>query len=294
MTDRFRCSVAAADQTMAGSAAHDRAFLCVEHPGPWGRKAVPESRWLPEQVREALAARTDVRVQLVRRHGRAAPETGFRVFLAYADPAAPWVEATRLDTPEQLLELDLDGLAAGRRTGLPLHPDPLVLVCTNGRRDTCCAELGRPLAAGLSLAHPDLVWETTHVGGHRFAGAVLVLPHGLSYGRVDLAAGLRIAELSRKGRLDPAHLRGRSAYPPAVQAAEVELLARLGEDRVDALELVSHEAHGAVTTVVLRAGEATHELEVEALGGEPVRQSCADETPKPATSYLVRPGIRPW
>lgn len=294
MTDRFRCSVAAADQTMAGSAAHDRAFLCVEHPGPWGRSAVPESRWLPAPVREGLAARTDVRVQLIRRHGRPVPETGFRVFLAYADPTAPWVETTRLDAPEQLLELDLDGLGAGRRTGLPLHTEPLVLVCTNGRRDACCAELGRPLAAGLSLAHPDLVWETTHVGGHRFAGAVLVLPHGLSYGRVDLAAGLRIAELSRKGRLDPAHLRGRSAYPPAVQAAEVELLGRLGEDRVDALELVSHEVDGAVTSVVLRAGDAMHALEVEAVRSEPRRQSCADETAKPATTYLVRPGIRPW
>jgi hypothetical protein len=293
VTARFRCSVAAADQPMAGSAAHDRAFLCIEHPGPWGRKAVQESRWLPEHVREALAARTDVRVQLIRRHGRAVSEGGFRVFLAHAGPDAPWTEATRLDDHEQLLDLDLDALADGRRTGLPPHEEPLVLVCTNGRRDACCAEFGRPLAAGLSLAHPDLVWETTHVGGHRFAGAVLVLPHGLSYGRVDLAAGLRIAELSREGRLDPAHLRGRSAYPPAVQAAEAELLARLGEDRVDALELASHAVDGASTTVTFRAGDATHVLEVEAVPGAPLRQSCADETPKPATSHVVR-GIRPW
>ena len=294
MTARFRCSVAASAEPMAGSAAQDRAFLCIEHPGPWGRKAVPESRWLPEHVRDSLAARDDLRVQLVRRHGRGVLDSGFRVFLAYADPGAPWTETTRLADQEQLLELDLDAFGAGRRTGLALHDDPLVLVCTNGRRDTCCAELGRPLATGLAAAHPDLVWETTHVGGHRFAGAMLVLPAGLSYGRVDVAAGLRIAELSRAGRLDPSHLRGRSAYPPAVQAAEVELLTRLGEDRADALALVSHDADGPVTTVVFREGASTHTLEVEAVAGAPLRHSCADDLAKPTTSFRVRDRIRPW
>lgn len=294
MGEGFRCSVAAAGVPMAGSAATDRAYLLVENAGPWGRKALAESRY-PEAVREGLARRADeagVRVQLVRRHGRTAVTGGIRVFLVYADPRAPWAETTVLDSPEDLLDLDLDGLAAGRSAGLEPHSDPLLLVCTNGRRDTCCAELGRPLVASLAAAHPEATWETTHVGGHRFAGAMLVLPHGLSYGRVDAASGVEIADLAVRGRVAPDHLRGRSAYPGPVQAAEVTLLGRLGLDGVADLELVSAEPDGEVIRVTFRSDAGTHAVDVETVPGEAVRQSCADEKLKPAVTYRVHEPLR--
>lgn len=288
MSERFRCSVAAAAEPLAGTAAVDRAFLLIEHPTPWGRKALDESR-LPEPVRTGLAeraARAGVRIQLVRRHARRV--TSGRVFLAHAGPADPWLETTVLDDPEALLELDLDGLAAGRSAGFDRHDAPLLLVCTNGRRDTCCAEQGRPLAATLDTAYPELTWETTHLGGHRFAGALMVLRHGLAYGRVGSDDGLRIAELTLQGRIDLDHLRGRAAYPGAVQAAEVALLRRLGEDRIDALTLVAHESDGALSSVTFDAGGASHLVEVDEVHGPPIRQSCADLKTKTTVSYLPR------
>jgi hypothetical protein len=60
--------------------------------------------------------------------------------------------------------------------------EPLYLVCAHGRRDVCCARFGGPLARALSAAHPLQVWETTHVGGHRYAANLVILPHGLYYG----------------------------------------------------------------------------------------------------------------
>ena len=93
--------------------------------------------------------------------------------------------------------------------------------------------------AALAAAYPDETWETTHVGGHRFAGAMLVLPHGLSYGRLDAESALAVVERSRAGELDLAHLRGRSAYDGAVQAAEIAARERLGETRLDALTLLA-------------------------------------------------------
>lgn len=290
MGEGFRCSVAAAGVPMAGSAATDRAYLLVENAGPWGRKALEESRY-PAAVREGLARRADragVRVQLVRRHGRSPATDGIRVFLVHADPRAPWAETTVLDSPEDLLELDLDGLAAGRRAGFEQHPGPLLLVCTNGRRDTCCAELGRPLVASLAAAHPEATWETTHVGGHRFAAAMLVLPHGLSYGRVDAAAAVQIADLTLQGRVATDHLRGRSAYPGPVQAAEVGLLDRLGLDGVGDLELVAAEPDGDVVRVTFRTPGGTQAVDVETVPGEAVRQSCADDTLKPTVTYRIR------
>src|SRR3546814_8186772 len=87
---RFRCARGALAEPLAGTAAHDTAYLLIEHPGPWGHKALVESR-LPEHVRSGLAdaaAEAGVRIQLIRRHGRAAgPQpSSFRVFLGNADP----------------------------------------------------------------------------------------------------------------------------------------------------------------------------------------------------------------
>lgn len=290
MADGFRCSVAAAAEPLAGSAATDGAFLLVENAGPWGRKALAESR-LPEPVRTGLAERAEaagVRVQLIRRHGRTPASGGIRVFLVYADPQAPWAETTVLAEPEELLDLDLAALAAGERPGLDPHEQPLLLVCTNGRRDACCAELGRPLVAAVTGAHAELTWETTHVGGHRFAGAMLVLPHGLAYGRVLPEDGVRLGDLALAGRLDPLLLRGRAAYPAPVQAAEVALLERLGLDGVAALALVGVDTHGDLTRVRFGVDGVAHEVEVEAVAGPAVRQSCADDKVKSTLSFRVR------
>ena len=114
----FRCSVGALDESMAGSAAVATAYLLVEHPGPWGRKALAESRF-PEHVRHGLAKASDaasVRVQLIRRPGRTDPSESFRVFASYADPAGPWSATAVLGDPERLLAVVL---SARRHLVLP-------------------------------------------------------------------------------------------------------------------------------------------------------------------------------
>ena len=106
--------------------------------------------------------------------------------------------------------------------------DPILLVCTNGRRDACCALRGRALTLALADEHAERTWESTHLGGHRFAANLVCLPHGIVYGRVPPDAGARLADLYLAGQLDPEHLRGRSAWPAPAQVAEVELRGRLG------------------------------------------------------------------
>ncbi|RJS45526.1 sucrase ferredoxin [Nocardioides cavernaquae] len=286
----YRCSVAAAEQPMAGTAAHDRGFLLIEHPGPWGRKALAESRWLPDDVRTTLAARAEdagVRVQLIRRPGATPRGDGFRVFLANTSPGARWLAATVLEDPAELLTLALGTLDAGAPEGFALEDGPLFLVCTNGRRDVCCAERGRPIAAALASAYPAETWETTHLGGHRFAGALLTLPAGLSYGRVDPDSAVEIARASASGHVVAPYLRGRTAYDGAVQAAEVELLDRLGLTAIDALALVASEVVGAHTIVTFRHAGGEASVRVTAIDEPPMRQSCADEVEKPSTAWRV-------
>jgi hypothetical protein len=55
----------------------------------------------------------------------------------------------------------------------------------------CCARLGVPLAQALAARHPGPVWETTPVGGHRFAANLVLLPHGLYYGPVTVGGRRR-------------------------------------------------------------------------------------------------------
>jgi hypothetical protein len=286
----YRCSVAAAEQPMAGTAAQDRAFLLIEHPGPWGRKALAESRWLPEDVRTTLAVRAEeagVRVQLIRRTGATPRGDGFRVFLADASPGARWLAATVLTDPAELLGIELGALDAGPPEGFALDDGPLFLVCTNGRRDVCCAERGRPVAAALAAAYPEETWETTHLGGHRFAGAMLTLPAGFSYGRVGPESAIEIAGATTSGQVVARYLRGRTAYDGAVQAAEVELLDRLGLTGIDALALVASEADGAQTIVTFRHEGGQTSVRVTAMDEPPMRQSCADDVEKPSTAWRV-------
>ena len=254
----FRCSVSGdlRGDELAGTASTVRAFLLVENPGPWGVDAVTDNR-LPGPVKRGLVAaarHANVRVNLVRRHHRPAPRTGFRVFAAYADPVTPWLETAVLGGPEELLELDLGALGSGRSPGLESTSQSLLGVCTHGRHDACCAERGRPVAAALSAAHPDQTWEISHIGGDRFAGNALFLPHGLYYGRLDAVTSVAVAGDHLAGHLDLDHLRGRSSYPMPVQAAEIALRRQLGETRLDALRPVSRNRTDDVWRVVFDVG----------------------------------------
>ena len=69
----YRCTAASVlrDEPALGSASTVRAFLLVEHPGPWGTDALRDAR-LPDGLGDRLraaSARTGVRVLLVRRQG---------------------------------------------------------------------------------------------------------------------------------------------------------------------------------------------------------------------------------
>lgn len=287
---RTSCAVESLAEPLAGTAATDHTHLLLEHPGPWGRKAWEESD-LPADVREGVAGRAaaaGVRLHLVRRHGRTARPERPLAFAAHTRPGRQWLRATRLDDVRQLLDLDLAALAAGDAPRWDPVDDALVLVCTNGRRDACCATRGRPVAQALTTAHPDLAWESNHLGGHRFAAAALVLPSGAAYGRLDPESALEVVERARKDEVLPSHLRGRGCHPQPVQAAEVVLLQHLGETRPDNLQLQSSSEVDGTHRVTFRHGGVEHTLVVERRPGPVARTSCSDAEPKQAASWVAR------
>jgi hypothetical protein len=223
-----RCSFAAgaAGDPLEGTAPQADRWLLIEHPGPWPTQAITA---LPADVTDALSD-WEGRVVLVRRPGRArrpAVRHWFRV------DARPGRESVRVGTYRTESEL----VAAVDAPGEP-SDGPLVLVCTHGRHDTCCAVRGRAVAAALAAADPEPVWECSHVGGCRFAPAVVLLPHGYALGGLDPADAPAVLAAYRAGRLEVGVVRGRSAVPPAVQAAQHHARLATGATGVDALRLV--------------------------------------------------------
>ncbi|MET8556999.1 sucrase ferredoxin [Streptomyces sp. NPDC004959] len=239
-------------EPLAGTAATARTWLLIEQPGPWGAKALTSSRLDPALGRrlEEAARDTGVRLGLIRRPGRTPPTPARRVFAAHVVPGQGWVHEASIasdEAAERLLGLDLKALGAGDATsfldpadglaGTPYTGAPLVCVCANGKRDRCCALLGRPLAAELHAAGTEGVWEVTHLGGHRFSPTLLVLPYGYAYGRADAALARTAQRAAASGRVHLDGCRGRSVWERPEQAAELAVRAETGEERAEALTL---------------------------------------------------------
>ncbi|WP_031508790.1 sucrase ferredoxin [Streptomyces megasporus] len=286
------CSAAsrALSEPLAATAATARTWLLVEQPGPWGAKALGHSRLDPDLGRalEEAAAGTGVRVALIRRPGRHPDHHGpsrHRVYLAHTLPGRSWVRTGVLSDPEVLRDLDMAALGEGDHGGVwePYTGDPLALVCTNGRRDRCCALLGRPLAAELVASDAGEVWEITHLGGHRFAPTLLTLPHGYTYGRLGGHAVKDVLDGVRHGRVVTTGCRGRSAWGRPGQAADLAVRELTGETGADALTVSATEGAAPEwsVTVTRLDGRSWRVTVVEDADVPPLPASCgADPAPQ--------------
>jgi hypothetical protein len=267
--DRFRCSTEARDreEPLFATASTVAAWLAIEQPGPWGPEAMLESR-LPIDVAielERRAAVHGVRALLIRR-GRYA--TGERVILlAHSAGPEPVLIRQTLNRPEDVLDVDLAALAAGEALG-PRELRPVYLVCTHGRHDICCADRGRPLYRAASALLPERVWETSHIGGDRFAGNLLVLPHGAYFGRVEPEEATRVIDSFELGRLELDRYRGRSSMHRIAQAADHFMRTRFGWTGIDDVEVVGLKR--------LAPGEA--EVSAHGPGGENITVRVAYES----------------
>ncbi len=217
----------AAGEPLAGTAAHALAWVLVEESGAWERDPL-DSPGLAEEratIEGWLATIPKSRLQLIRRPR--ASTGGRRVFLAMPlqGRLLTWQTASLASVP---LVAAARGETEADLVGHPLH-----LVCTHGRRDRCCAQRGMPIFRALE-SRPDVeVWQTSHLGGHRFAATSLRLPDGYAFGylRLEDVDALLAPELALE------RARGRVCYDEPTQAADLALRLTLGERRVHA---VSH------------------------------------------------------
>jgi hypothetical protein len=271
MQQPFFCSELSrrAGEKVFGTASTGGVWLLLEYAGAWGPQVLEESslaREVKAFFRRSLQAVPHSRLLFVKR-GRAGGQT-FSFFVVRCRERDPFAVRYELDSYARLPELDLARAAAGDAgAGGTLTRDPLFLVCTHGRRDKCCAKFGVPVYKALRECEPsrEQVWQSSHVGGDRFAGNLVCFPHGLFYAHADAEAGRRVVEAYRAGRVLTEGFRGRACYSHFIQAAEYFVRAESSVQGVEDLRFVSAEPCGDElwrVRFVERVGGRTHEARV--------------------------------
>lgn len=234
----FRCSDEATSRRdpALGTAPPQHDWLLVEHPGPWPVTA-PFGADLPTSLLRDLG-HPELRTLFVRRHGRegaAGRMTGPR----------RWFRSHSGTVRTGLWEQPADLLASLGDVGGEPWADPLLLVCTHGVHDACCAIKGRPVAAALARRWPEATWECSHLGGDRFAPNVLLLPDLTCYGGMPTAeAAVDTIEAHLGGHVQTRWMRGVAGLHPAEQVALGVVLDRWGPAPVTSAAPRLAEQHG--------------------------------------------------
>ncbi|HEV7842685.1 MAG TPA: sucrase ferredoxin [Pyrinomonadaceae bacterium] len=222
-----------------GTASTGVVWVLVEYPHAWRAKDLADSD-LSAAVKKHLSRTikniTHARLLFIRQE-RAIGEI-LAIFVVRSREREPFIVKFQLESYEQLMSLDVAAAAAGHATSGIIMREPLFLVCTHGRRDKCCALFGYALYKSLRADAGDHLWQSSHVGGDRFAANLICFPHGLFYGHVTEEAGRTIVREYREGRLVLEGYRGRSCYGHAAQSAEFFIRRESGLTGLDELHFL--------------------------------------------------------
>jgi hypothetical protein len=295
--DRPLCAEvsAAAHESLAATASRVEYWILVEYSGYWPYDPLDATVFaggLRTHVETQLARLPRSRLLLVRRPGRARREQ-VRLMFGSTPERGGGFRALTLDRHPDLLRLDVAAALLGESEapGEPLE-HPLLLVCTHGKRDRCCARYGQALCAALHDRAPDgWVWQASHVGGDRFAGNVVCLPEGLYFGRVGRGDAEDVLARYLEGEISLERYRGRSCYAFAVQAAERAVRERTGlrgfhDIRLEAAKRIDRDVV-RVRFLAELSGQV-HEVEVEARLGAPEYLTCRSAEPQRPRRWVVR------
>jgi len=226
------------DEPLEATASTVDRWLLIEYRGLWAHDAV-DSSTLSREVKRAVVAWRNAaprsRVLFVRRPERRA-EPRLVAFRADTPEHGGTLRRLELERHHDLVDADLE------RDGAEVD-HPLLLVCTHGKHDPCCARFGRPLYEALREELDEgWVWQSSHVGGDRFAANLVALPTGLYFGRGEPSESWALLDELLAGRVPLDRYRGRSCHPFPVQAAERAVRETTGLVGVDELELVAAAA----------------------------------------------------
>lgn len=213
-----------------GTAPEVENWFLLEYPGVWRKDALRESALseeVKERLEELLSRFENSRLQLVAGSGRGNGETSF--YYAKSSEFFPKLYKFPLGGYEDLLDIDLPELARTGEIEKFSSGEKLVLVCTHGAHDGCCAALGTPVFRKLVGDGRVRAMRTTHVGAHRFAANLVMLPEGVYYGRVSPENVAGVVDSHCRGEIFLDCYRGRSCFSQTSQVSDYFLRRETGK-----------------------------------------------------------------
>ena len=245
--DTFYCSELSrqVNEKAYGTASTGRIWLLLEHRSPWGPKPLEDSNLPPllkRQLARSIRAVPRSRLLFIRQERTSLRPLKF--IIVFSRELDPFTLQFEFEDPSELLSLDIPALMAGCPTDALISRDPLFLVCTHGRRDKCCAKYGFALYKFLKGIAGDSLWQSSHVGGDRFAANLVSFPHGLFHAHVSNESGTRILRNYMNGVMTLKGYRGRACYGRTAQAAELFVRAESGIAGIESLSFLSQKRAG--------------------------------------------------
>jgi len=296
--------------TALGTAPLASFWVALEQNGPWGARAATQSHLDPDlgRILDQQCQEGGGRFILIRRPGRHPdPDNGnlHRTYVAGGLAGRPWLLEADLSDPARLTRLPWlslpgsgsDSLDAIRRAlpELRVSASPVLMICSNSRRDVCCSVRGRPVAIESAFQRPGQVWECSHTGGHRFAPTGVLLPQGQVLGRLSGISAVAAVDAAGLGELPvellgETHDRGRSHLIAPAQAAESTVRQQIQEPHFAALSTTAtalpRQENAWHCRVIHVDGRHWDVLAARSPGGAELPESCGKE-PVPSWQWSI-------
>lgn len=266
-----------AGEPLYGTASRYDVFILVEWNTPFTPQAAADfvAHTFPGDQRarwdDLLKSLPKPRLQLIRQRTISTDADGLTVFVALPRESNPALYEFRLESYTQILDLPFSAMLTGDlEVRHALREQPLYIICTHGQHDPCCARYGLPVyKAALEHAGTAQVWQSSHLGGHRFAATLVALPGGITYGRVTPDDIPAILDENAAGRLHLGAYRGRACYEAIEQIGEYFLRIASGDSSLGAFRVLGVEQTGPAAWAIRFESLVDHAIHALTITQEP-------------------------
>jgi len=244
-----------------------KCYLLIEYDGAWSSvvNRLLENSKIEDRVVQYLNkfiqwCPEDVKVLFIK--NKINTNNGKKIYLTRELMGKAQAREFNVDTYIDILKIDLK--AAYKE---PSECKNILVVCTHGKRDKCCAKFGFPIFLNLydwinTSGKNFEIWECTHVGGDRFAANIIWLPYGLGFGHMQLQDGIFTKKLAQN-KVALKYFRGCSFFPSAGQFLEGYVRKKYSLEVPGGIELVNYsesqvDEENILTNIEMRFVELEH------------------------------------
>lgn len=279
-----------ANEDMFATSPRTHLWILLEYNDSWEEKAFNTCKIDSEvknHIRAFAGTEPKSRIQLIKNPNNH-DGANIRLYVVITRPGETNLYEFTLSSYEDILDIDFEK-SLKEKTPITKY---LILICTHGSYDECCSKYGLEIFNHLNGIQSDYeIWQTTHVGGHRFAANIVILPDGIFYGRVNPDNIDSIIETHSKNNLKLNTLRGICTNDPDVQAADYLLRKQKGVTGINHIIFKSTKlAENGLITMVFKNTQSGKQYEITISKNDKalfLLASCKDKHKKYIPTYRL-------